>query len=109
MATIIDISAKITNELPVLKVSDELSFSINNRKSVVLSIQCMVNENEKKAKQGKEIDDMAFMNKALEMLIGKKNTEAIEEMDLPLPEYKEVFQTIMRCATGDYSNDTPSA
>lgn len=108
MTQIIDISSKITNELPMIKISDDLVVTVNNRKSVILNIQAMVQENEKKAAKGKETDDMEFMTKALSMLIGQKNVDAIEEMDLPIPEYKEVFQTIMSVATGTYG-ETPTA
>ena len=105
---IYDISKKITNELPMIKISDDLVVTVNNRKSVVLNIQAMVLENEKLEQKGKQIDEMEFMTKALGMLIGQKNVETIETMDLPLPEYKEVFQTIMSVATGMYG-ETPSA
>ena len=107
MSNIIDISAKITNQLPVVKITDELVITVNNRKSVVLSIQAMVEENDRKSAKGKEVDDMAFMNKTLAMLIGQKNVDAIEEMDLPMTEYREVFQTIMSVATGTYG-ETPN-
>ncbi len=107
MAQVIDIRSKITNELPLIQITNELTVTVNNRKSVVLNIQAMVLENEKKEAKGKQTDEMEFMAKALGMLIGQKNVEAIETMDLPLPEYKEVFQTIMSVATGSYG-ETPS-
>ncbi|MCM1468487.1 MAG: hypothetical protein NC086_10080 [Alistipes sp.] len=107
MGQLIDISAKITNELPCIRITPEMVVTVNNRKSTVLSIQAMVQESERKTKQGKETSDEAFMKKTLEMLIGKKNADAIEEMDLPLPEYKEMYQTIMDVATGTYG-ETPS-
>lgn len=103
---VIDIRSKITNELPMIQITDELTVTVNNRKSVVLNIQAMVLENEKKEAKGKQTDEMEFMIKALGMLIGQKNVDTIEEMDLPLPEYKEVFQSIMSVATGTYG-ETP--
>jgi len=107
MGQFIDISGKITNELPCIKITPELIVTINNRKSTVLNIQAMVQEAERKTKQGKETSDEVFMKKTLEMLVGKKNAEAIEAMDLPIPEYKELYQTMMDVATGNYGN-TPS-
>lgn len=113
MAQIYDISMKITNELPKLTITEQLTVTINNRKSTVLNIQAMQIQMERKAKEaadkGEEVEDdsMAFMTKALEQLIGAKNVKEIEEMDLPLPEYKEVFQAIMNIATGTFE-DTPS-
>lgn len=107
MGQLIDISAKITNELPCIKITPELVATVNNRKSTVLCIQAMADETERKRKQGEEVSDDNFMKKTLEMLVGKKNSEAIEALDLPVPEYKELFQTIMDVATGEYGA-TPS-
>lgn len=113
MAQIYDISMKITNELPKLTITEQLTVTINNRKSTVLNIQAMQKQMENKAKEAEkkgeeyEEDSMAFMTKSLEQLIGAKNVKEIEEMDLPLPEYKEVFQAIMNIATGTFE-DTPS-
>lgn len=112
-AQIYDISMKITNELPKLTITEQLTVTINNRKSTVLNIQAMQKQMEKKAKEavekGKdpEDDSMKFMTKSLEQLIGAKNVKEIEEMDLPLPEYKEVFQAIMNIATGTFG-ETPT-
>lgn len=103
MAQIIDISNKITNELPMVKITEELVVTVNNRKSVVLNIQAMVEQMEREDKK----EDAAFMTKAMEMLIGKKHSDEIEQMDLPLTEYTTIFETIMDVATGDYGT-TPT-
>lgn len=108
MGNIIDISAKITNQLPVVKITDELVVTVNNRKSVVLNVQLLVKEVEAKAQKGESVDDNDFRDKALTMLIGEKNVKTLNEMDLPTPEYKMVFDTIMGAATGTYNDATPS-
>lgn len=103
-----DIRSKITNELPVLQITDDLIVTVNNRKSVVLSVQAMSKEVERK--QGieqNEDSEIEFMNKTLGMLIGEKNVKAINDMDLPLPEYKEVFQSILSLATSGELVETP--
>lgn len=113
MAKFYDISAKITNELPKLTITEQLTVTINNRKSSVLNIQAIQKQLEIKAKEaaekGEEYEDdsMSFMTKSLEQLIGVKNTKEIDKMDLPLPEYKEVFQAIMNIAMGTYG-ETPT-
>ena len=113
MAQFYDISMKITNELPSLRITEQLTVTINNRKSTILNIQAMQKQmelEEKKAAESGEVredDGMNFMTKSLEQLIGAKNVKEIESMDLPLPEYKEVFQTIMSIATGAYG-ETPT-
>ena len=107
MAQIYDISMKITNELPKLTITQDLTVTINNRKSTILNIQAMIKEGEKKKADGEDVDDISFMNKALGMLIGEKNAAEIESMDLPLPEYKELFNDIMAIASGTYG-ETPT-
>lgn len=47
----IDISKKITNELPVIKISENLIVSVNNRKSNVLTVQAMIAESENAEKK----------------------------------------------------------
>lgn len=114
MANIVDISGRITNELPMVRISETLCVTVNNRKSTVLNVQAMINEltrdeakrQKEAAEKGTEYEPMPeteMMNKALKMIIGEKNTEAIEEMDLPIPEYKIVYEAIMNCATGNYN------
>lgn len=108
MGQIIDISSKITNQLPVVKVTDEIVVTVNNRKSTILNIQAMIKEQEKKAKKNDDkYDEIDFMNRTLTMLIGEKNVQAIEELDLPFPEYKELYEAVMNTATGAYG-ETPS-
>lgn len=98
MAQIIDISKKITNELPVVKITEDIVVTVNNRKSVVLNIQAMVEEVQRSGKE----EDIAFITKAMEMLVGQKKADEIEALDLPLPQYNMIFETIMDVATGTY-------
>lgn len=102
MAQIIDISKKITNELPVVKVTDDIVVTVNNRKNTVLNVMAAYEEMQRKG----ESDDASDMEKMMKMLIGEKHTKAIEELDLPLPEYTLVFETIMDVATGSYNTPT---
>lgn len=88
---VIDISMKITNQLPMIRITEDLVVTVNNRKSTILNIQAMAQEAENKENK----DDMAFMIKGLEMLVGKDASDKIEALDLPIPEYKEMYNTIM--------------
>lgn len=107
MAQFFDISKKITNELPTLKITDDITVTVNNRKSNVMAVQLLSIEREKKEKAGKTVNDEDFMNEALKLLIGERNAALIEEMDYPLPEYTEIFQAIMGVATGTFG-ETPT-
>lgn len=109
MAQIIDITSRITNELPLVKITDELVVTVNNRKNTILNMRAMVQETEKKAASGDgTFDEMALMNKTLEILVGVKSAKEIDELDLPLPEYKIIYQAIMAAATGGTLEETES-
>lgn len=102
----IDISSKISNALPVVKITDEIVVTVNNRKSNILKMQVMVKEQEKASKKNSgEFDEIKFMNDVLGMLIGEKNAEAIDSLDLQLPDYKIVYEAIMEAATGKVQED----
>lgn len=101
MSNIIDISGKITNQLPMVRIREDKVYTVNNRKNTILNMQAMVQEAQKKAEKEKgEFDEFKLMNKVMEMLLGGKNAKEIDEMDLPLPEYKIVYEAIMAAATG---------
>ena len=107
MANMIDISKIITNELPVVKITDDIVVTVNNRKSTILNIQAMAIE----AEEGEDNTSRQakFMQKALGMLVGQENAEKIEALDLPMPEYSAVYQAIMGVASGTYEEEvTPS-
>ncbi len=105
---VIDISMKITNQLPMIRITEDLVVTVNNRKNNILCVQAMASEAEKKASEDGD-NGIGFMVKALEMLVGKEAADKIENMDLPLPEYKEMYNTIMSVATGTYGEEqTPS-
>ena len=105
-----DISTKITNELPTLKITDDIIVTINNRKSTILNIQAMALEAERKAKANPdEIEENAEfkqMQKALAMLIGENAANKIDELDLPVDEYTKMYEAIMKIAQGQ-DPDTP--
>ncbi|MDE7309579.1 MAG: hypothetical protein K2N61_13150 [Lachnospiraceae bacterium] len=95
-----DISQKITNKLPTLKITEDIICTVNNRKSNVLNVQAMVRQMEKKNEEDEEEDKFAVMQKSLEMLIGAKDAKRIEEMDLPITEYTDIFQAVMAASQG---------
>lgn len=110
MAKFYDISKKITNELPTIKITEDIVCTVNNRKNNVLNVLAMVQEVEKKEHEDEENAKVEMMQKALKLLVGEKTTAAIEKLNLPLPEYSYVFQTVMIAAQGgelDEQTDTP--
>ena len=102
MAQIIDITSRITNELPMVRVSDSLVITVNNRKNTIMNMQAMINETQKKAAEDKDgFDELKMMRASMDMLIGKKSADEVEALDLPFPEYKLVYQAVMAAATGN--------
>ena len=95
MAKNYDISMKITNELPSVKITEDIIVTVNNRHSTILNIQAMINQAEKNENTKTEI-----MDKALNLLIGEKKTAEINDLDLPISEFKEVYAAIMKVAQG---------
>lgn len=94
-----DISKRITNELPQLKITEDIICTVNNRTQTIINVQAMMQEVEME-KNGKEKDDFASMQKALEMLVGEKKAKEIEELNLPIPEFILVFRSVMAVAQG---------
>lgn len=108
MGKMIDISSRITNQEPVVKITDEIIVTVNNRKQTMLNIQAMLREYEKKAeKDAKKYSEIAFIEKAMQMLIGSANAEKIEELNLPVPEYKLIYNTIMETVSAEVDGETP--
>lgn len=106
MAQIIDIRNRITNELPMVRVTEELVITVNNRKNTILNMQAMISEEQRKASENEDtFNEMKLMRKTVEMLVGQKAADEVEALDLPFPEYKIVYQAIMAAATGNTMED----
>ncbi len=106
MAQIIDITGRITNELPMVRITDSLAVTVNNRKNTVMNIQAMIEQEQREVeKDGKTFDELKMMRKVMEMLVGEKMANEVEALDLPFPEYKLVYQAIMAAATGGSMED----
>ena len=96
----IDISAKITNKLPAVKISDDLIITVNNRKSNMLAVRAMVTESQKVEENGGEADELKLMDSVLRTLTNAKTVDEINKLDLPLPEYKLVFNAVNAACSG---------
>lgn len=105
MGQIIDITGRITNELPIVRITEELTVTVNNRKNTILNVRAMVLEMQKKAQTDSGYNETTLMSKVIEMLTGKKSADEIEKLDLPYPEYKIVYDALMAAATGESLED----
>lgn len=96
MSKVYDISSKITNSRPTIKITDDIICEVNNRKSTILSMRAMYNEAEKK-----KIKESEIIEQALVILLGKDNAAKIEQLDLPFKEYLEVYHSVVALAQGE--------
>lgn len=87
MSKVYDISAKLTNERPKIKLAEDKIYEVDNRKNTILKMQQML--------QKADIDDLDFLDEAIEMLLGEKAAKDIDEMDLSIAAYQTIFITIM--------------
>lgn len=87
MSKIIDISARLTNERPTLKLSDDMVYQVNNRKSAML----ILNQKMKNA----DINDIEEVDEILTVLLGKEAVKEINEMDPSLAGFQAIMMGAM--------------
>lgn len=114
MSKFYDISARITNELPTIKITEDLICTVNNRKNTILNVQAMLEEKDRnKDENGQDDSKEEFenMQKALAMILGEKHAKAIDELNLPVNEYTDLFRAVFAVAQGkdpdEEFKDTP--
>ena len=87
MSKVYDISAKLTNERPKIQIAENKIYEVDNRKNTILLMQQKLEK--------ADIDDLNFLDEAIEMLLGEKAAKDIDEMDLSIAGYQTIFITIM--------------
>ncbi|MCF6461498.1 hypothetical protein [Clostridium sp. Cult3] len=87
MSKVYDISAKLTNEKPKIQIAENKIYEVDNRKNTILKMQQML--------QKADIDDLDFLDEAIEMLLGEKAAKELAEMDLSIKNYQVIFVTIV--------------
>jgi len=93
MGKVIDISAKLTNERPKLKIAEDKIYEIDDRKNTILKLnQKMKNAN---------MDDVSFIDEVIEMTLGKEAAKEINEMDLSMSAYQNIMIAIMAAVMGE--------
>ncbi|OME86530.1 MULTISPECIES: hypothetical protein [Paenibacillus] len=92
MAKIIDITSKLTNERPKLKLGEGKEYEIDNRKNTVLAIQAKID----KGAEGSE-----YLDEVLEMALGKSAVKEINESDISFADYQIIFVAVLAGALGE--------
>jgi hypothetical protein len=93
MAKTIDISAKLTNERPRLKLAEGVEFEIDNRKNTVLILDQRLKE--------MDFSDLKQVDEALELLLGEESVQKINEMNISFADYQTIFMAALAGATGE--------
>ncbi|MGG4397243.1 hypothetical protein ABEX25_23340 [Paenibacillus thiaminolyticus] len=87
MAKTIDISGKLTNERPKLKLAEDKVFEIDHRKNTVLLLNQKID--------GSDLNDLNQLDAVLEIILGKEAVEEIGKMDLSFADYQTIFIAAM--------------
>lgn len=87
MSKIIDISAKLTNERPKIKISEDKIYEIDDRKNTILKMYQMFRDG--------DVNDIEMMDEVIKMLLGEKAAKEIDEMNLSIKNYQTIVIAIM--------------
>src|SRR5690606_14621594 len=93
MSKVIDISGKLTNERPKIKLSEDKIYEIDDRKNTILKMNQKL--------QNADIDDIEVIDEMVEMLLGKEAAKEIDGMNLSIASYQAIFIAIMAAITGE--------
>lgn len=87
MAKIYNIMDRLTNDKPVIKLSEDKEFRVNNSKNQAIFI--------KQLSEDPKLDDFERMDMIVEAALGKEALEYINTLDLSVKAYGTVINTIM--------------
>lgn len=93
MSKIIDISAKLTNERPKLKLAEDKIYEIDDRKNTVLKMD--------QEMKNADIDNVEFIDTMIKLLLGEKAAKEIDAMELSITDYQAIMIAIMAAVTGE--------
>lgn len=93
MSKIIDISAKLTNERPQLKLAEDKIYDIDDRKNTIILL------NQKM--QGSDTNDIDAIDEMIAVVLGGEAAKEIDEMNLPMAAYQSIMIAIMAAVTGE--------
>lgn len=100
MAKTIDLTAKLDNSRPLVKIAEGKIYEVDNRKTTILKLDQQLNA----AGQG----DVQAIDKVITTLIGKDAVKEIEAMDLSLTNYFNIIIALM-AAISDESFEVAEA
>lgn len=93
MSKIIDISAKLTNERPKLKLAEDKIYEIDDRKNTIILLNQKI--------QDADVNDINTIDEMISVVLGEEAAKEIDEMNLPMAAYQSIMIAIMAAVTGE--------
>lgn len=93
MSKIIDISAKLTNERPKLKLAKDKIYEIDDRKNTIILLNQKI--------QDTDVNDINAIDEMISVVLGKEAAKEIDEMNLPMAAYQSIMIAIMAAVVGE--------
>mgnify|MGYP005919116071 CR=1 FL=1 len=87
-----DITSKLSNAKPTLKIAEGMVYEVNNSKNNILIV-----DQELKKSNKSEVEVIDFV---VEKVLGEKALKEINALDLSIADYKVIFIAIMACVSG---------
>lgn len=93
MAKLYTLDHKLLTDTPEIRIGEKI-YAVDNRQKTVKKIQ-------EAAKDIRKDDPYAGIDKVLELSLGAKAANEIDEMNMPYPAYQKMFELVMAAVTGE--------
>ncbi|SHF15545.1 hypothetical protein SAMN02745784_02996 [Tissierella praeacuta DSM 18095] len=93
MSKITDISAKLTNERPKLKLAEDKIYDVDDRKNTIILL------NQKMEKL--DMNDINAIDEMISVVLGEDAAKEINDMNLSIMAYQSIMIAIMAAVTGE--------
>lgn len=88
-----DISKKITNERPVLRLAEDKVYEIDDSKNTMLLLNQKI--------KNEDMEDLSVLDEIEKVVLGEEAVKEIDEMKLSTESHQNIVIAIMAAATGE--------
>lgn len=93
MAKLYTLDHKLLTDTPEIRIGEKI-YAVDNRQKTVKKIQAA-------AKAISNDDPYSGIDTVLELALGQKAAQEIDELDMPYPAYQKMFELVMAAVTGE--------
>ena len=86
----------LLTEKPGIEIGDKI-YAVDNRKSTVEKVMKLSEKSDNEFKE----ESFAILDKTIELILGGKALNEIQDMDMPYPAFQKLFELVMAAATGE--------